>query len=428
MRTHIIYICRSAKLLLCCLFGLLPILASGQTSSPISPKEGVGWWEAFNHGGYVRTRDPYTGRRIGPLYMKVGSGISSLLTVNYVDGYTLGPSATWGYVSKDGWRLELDEEVRWAFSRDELVAYGALRYILPVEQQSRFSLFGGRITRSFDPDPMMPNEHTFMAAGLFGWDKQKYYLLTHVGVRAEVSLAAGLSVDAAVQWRKTEQMVNHRRRNLFGAKSQDNIPIVNGSPYAGKVEDTSFRPLLDVALSWQAGQTLFVRNDLESYIESLYPRLTLRAIAALPDDNLSLETRIEQTYSGLSYMASAGWFPLHNEVALYDYHHFDATRFPWMRDYRLSWFSLLDEYELSTDRSWMEMHVEYCHRDFLLSRFVRNPRFRDFIQVHEAVVCSHSHTEFSYGWAIGPSFRLGFSLGWDKASYDGIAFNLIYGL
>lgn len=428
MHTHIIYICSSVRLLLCGLFGLLPLLAAGQTSSPIPKKVGVSWWEAFNHGGYLRTRDAATGLPIGPWYVKASSGISSLLTVNYVNGYSLGPSATWGYASDDGWRLELDEEVRWAFSRKSLIAYGALRYVLPAERHAQFTLFGGRITRGFDPDPVMSDEHSFMASGLFGWDKQKYYLLTNIGARAEFPLGYGFDLDASFQWRKTQQMTNHRRRNLFGAKSVDNIPLVNGIPYEENIDHQAFHPMLDVALSWQAGQTLFIRNDLESYVESLYPKITLRAIAALPDDNLSMEFRVEQEYNGLSYMASAGWFPIHHEVPLYDFHHFDASRFPWLRQNRISWFSLLDEYELSTDRSWAEMHIEYCHRDFLLSRLVRSPKFRDYIQVHEVAACSRSHTELSYGWAIDEDFRLGFSLGWDDTHYDGIALNLILGI
>ena len=144
------------------LFGLLsclPSAASGQTLASLEgdsvknmqvqearPYCTAGWGNELLHGGVIRTKAE-DGRRTGNHYLVMEPGLSSLLRMDFVNGYTVGPELTLGYMCPNQSRLELDANVEYGFSREAWMGEGALRYIFAPAQDSWVEVFGGRRTR-----------------------------------------------------------------------------------------------------------------------------------------------------------------------------------------------------------------------------------------------------------------------------------------
>ena len=168
---------------------MLPLSASGQTSVPyVQPKASDNWYGVLTKGGMRRNSSGW--------YMQLPGGIQDLIVMNYVDGYSYGPHAIWGHVNKDRSRWELEETVRWASGREQWVAKGSLRYIWPVEYQSFVLLYGGQHMEDFDEDPIMPQQHSLMATGIFGWNHYKLLERTQLGLRASTALNEMLQCTA----------------------------------------------------------------------------------------------------------------------------------------------------------------------------------------------------------------------------------------
>ena len=98
--------------------------------------------------------------------MEIPDGINDLSVMNFVDGYSFGPHAIFGYMSPSRQRFEVEETVRWAVSREAWLAKGALRWYSPVERAVMVELHGGRHTEDYDHDPTMPMSQSLLATGI----------------------------------------------------------------------------------------------------------------------------------------------------------------------------------------------------------------------------------------------------------------------
>ena len=449
MRTHIIYICGSAKLLLGCLLGLLSFVAAGQTSAPfVDKKPGVEWYQMLMQGGMMRQYTDLLDKHRG-WYMIMPNGLSDIITMNYVDGYSVGLHSTIGRMQMDRSRWELEESAYYAFDRGALVAKGALRYMLPVEYETTMEVYGGQFLEDFDTDPVMPRAQSLMASGICGWNHYKLYERTSAGVKLSLPLTFDLKMSAQVGWERRRPKENSKHRNLFGAHAQSNDPRVGvphtanelmlyDGPIAAELAKASLR------FDYLHQRSLLVVDDMTLRETLNYPMLSLLLDMGVGKNRdadrfsfLSVDLRASQTLTlpreddRLSYMASTGFMLRHGTIGLADMHHFDASSFWWQKKQDVSRFALLDNYELSTANSWVEGHVEWTSRSMLFNQLV--PRkyviWREFAQLHAVKVPDHYlHWEAQYGWDIMKAIRVGVSVGFDDAKYRGTAVTMVLDL
>lgn len=401
-------------------------------------RQGVGLWPLVQRGGMYRRGDGY---------LILPDGLGELVTMNYVDGFSLGPHFTAGRMLSDGSRVEVEPTLRYAFGRRVWQGGGALRYILPPERQTWFGVSAGRHSRNFDPDPRLAGSQADMAMSLFGWDHQKFFDLTHAGLTASGPVSDPLLLTASWQWQRRGRLDNHRRRSLFGRRAGANLPSTYRHPGGG---DWEADPVLNfgrhetfiysLRFDYTRGAGVLVVDDMTARTVSMYPTWTLALeLSTLPTFNPATRgwVRYERVEAGVKqtidrapchwrYEASAGFFPDRHGMMLADFRHFDASGFAWQATDGLTWFSLLDDYELSTDRWWLEAHGELLHERLWLSRLARIDGLGEYLQAHFLQVPWRApHTEFSYGVTMGQWMRIGCSVGFDGAHYDGVAFNLI---
>ena len=462
MRTHIIYICGSVKLLLCCLLGWLPLAAAGQTSAPFVAKhQGVEWYQMLMDGGMYREYTDAIDQHCG-WYIAMPNGMSDILSMNYVDGYSFGLHSTIGRMQLDRSRWELEETVRWASGRQTMVGKGALRYVWPVEYESFVELYGGQHLEDFDPDPAMPMSQSLLASGICGWNHYKLYERTSAGFRFSTPLAPGLKMSANVGWERRRRKENTKERNAFGAHAQSNDPRVGISYsvknlwssllniktlsdslilYDGPIDATLAKASL--RFDYTPRRSLMVMDDMTVRESVQSPTISLlidMGIGKNRDaDNfrfLTLDARVSQAVAcsrltdQFLYAASMGVLLNDGNVGLADMHHFDASRFWWQRQQSVTRFALLDNYELSTYKQWAESHAEWNTTRMLLTRLWQpTEEWREFLQLHAVAVANHRlHYEAQYGWDLARVLRVGVSVGFDDFTYRGAGVTMVIDL
>lgn len=431
---------RPIYIIVCSLFCLFPLGASGQTSAHyVQPHPSDSWQSLLLHGGMRRNAEGW--------YMQMPNGIHDLLVMNYVDGYSIGPHAIWGHMNHDRSRWELEETIRWAGSRDRMVAKASLRYFWPVEKQRFVSLYGGQHMEDFDEEPAMPERHSLMTSGLFGWNHNKLLERTQAGVRISSALTGGFQLTGDLRWERRAEKENTRWKNIFGTHAESNVPRVcagdcGSEPilYAGPIGAQLLKGSLQLDLLQH--QTLYVMDDMTAIGLSPDPKYSLKVEVGqglgprwsemrflASSFSMSQSIRLERELDALRYFIALGTTFTHGEVGLADWHHFDASRFWWQCNDGLARFSLLDNYELSTQRWWCEAHAEWSSEDWLLTRSLLTAGARELLQLHAVRVAEHQlHWEGRYAVDLLNMVQLGISVGFNDMKCAGFSLGMILNL
>lgn len=425
---------------MCSLLFMLPVGALGQTALHyVKPHASDPWNTLLLHGGMKRNE--------GGWYMQLPNGIHDLLVMNYVDGYSYGPHAVWGHFNKNHSRWELEETVRWAESRNRWVAKAELRYVLPAEWQSSVSVYGGQHMEDFDENPIMTLQQSLMATGIFGWNSYKLLERTQAGLHMTTPVTGYLQLTGDMRWERRRSKHNSRSRNLFGKWAESNVPRIRDEAdepslalYEGPVEAELLKASLQLDL--QRDITIYVIDDLTSLRVSPEPLYSLRLEMGQGIGSrwqkmrfLSLDLgvrhtiRLNRRVDRLKYYASCGAMIHNGEVGLADWHHLDASRFWWQSTEGLTRFALLDNYELSSNRWWSELHTEWSTDHLLFTRLTRTEGFRETLQFHLAKVAGRqTHWECQYGWDLFGQLGLGISVGYNNIKCAGVAFSMMLNL
>lgn len=426
------------NIIMCSLLCLFPLGAVGQTTTDLQPSSSAAkierLAETLKHLEVCR----------GPHRFSLPNGLSDLLSMNYVDGYSFGPHFVYSYTMTDRCRWEIEPTLRWASGRDQWVGKASLRYFWPVEQQRYVELYGGQTMEDFDEQPAMPMQHSLMASGLFGWNHYKLLERTQAGVRVSSAVNGALLLTGDVRWERRRAQENSRDKNVFGATAESNVPRirdVNDEPaltlYDGPVNAELVK--VGLQLDFMQHKTLYVVDDVTAFAFSHMPHYSLKldmgqGVGKECSDmrfislDLSMQQliRLEREHDRLRYYVGAGAMWHQGEIGLADWHHLDASRFWWQRTDGLTRFALLDNYELSTDRWWSEAHVEWSSPCMLLTRLMRDDTFRETLQLHIAQVADRqTHWECQYGWDLARQMQLGVTVGFDRMKYSGVTFGFM---
>lgn len=387
----------------------LPLAMLGQVILPQS--KGTDWSTMLQNGGFVRKNNKY-------IYLE--QGYTYFVGMDFVNGYTLGPRATFGIVNKDYSRWELDEDIKWGFSRERLMAKGALRYVFQPQYFGFLEVFGGKFTHDFNHDAIEDYQRQ-IATTLFGSSPIKLYDRTYVGIKGSVALNSFLQMRGEVSWDKRTQVENHRNRSLFGKKGGINVPYVHGEAMPDFGEDKLMR--MQLGFDFTPGRRIFVQDDMHSTSASRYPTFSLLSSAGFNDGlrYLSLDLSVDGTYKIASksnqilYFASGGFFPVRKQLLLMDYHHFDTSTSLWRWRKTITWTTLLENYELATTEKWIQGHVEWDYKHL-------------YSQLHAIKTPGMpSHEEIAFGVEYFGN-RIGVAVGFKDMDYYKAAVRLIINL
>jgi hypothetical protein len=399
-------------------------------------------------------------RRWGDTYLTLDEGIAGVADFNYVEGFQLGTTGTLGFFTPSHRRWEVTPLLRYGFSSERWQEELTVRYYAPVEREAWLELSCGDRTTDFNPQPQLAHGQAAIAMSIFAWDHPKFYHLRHLTARGSTAVGDEVILTGTLSWQQREARPNSRWRSFFGSRvTQNDLPWPEGTtsatgvnPGAGltsRSDSAWYFPTTEVLklradVAYTPGRRLLVLNDMEARSLSRYPTLTAgvevtadvpRAHRSLADLRrrerweLGVEQTLRTTAGRLQYRAEVGTFTGQRDGQLMDYRHFEASRFGWQRQDPVTWFTLLDDYRLSTDRSWALLCSRLEGQRLLLSRLCgrRWPR-----EVTERVglrllkvTSAPLHTELEYGWDFSRLLSLGASVAFADGAYDGVGVRLV---
>ncbi len=206
---------------------------------------------------------------------------------------------------------------------------------------------------------------------LFEKNFPKFYQKSFITGASSRELARGLEGTASLDYSRNKNLVNHSSFKIFDKKE---IEFTSNNPFSPAIETPLFPDYTaltaNLILTYTFAQKYITRPDGKIYQESKSPRIEFayrKGINSVLNsdvdyDLVSLEVYKDRLSAGMwgyfSFVVGAGKF-LNNSVLYYpDSKHFrgnnSLTSLPNLRK-----FSFLDFYQYSTDRHYVEAHLEY---------------------------------------------------------------------
>ena len=299
---------------------------------------------------------------------------------NTVEGFGLKYGVTYLKEFEYNRKYSIRPEVRYGFANHTFTGSLAGNYLYDPVRKANVNLAFGSGIYDLNRYVTMNLLSNTLNSLLFEKNFPKFYQKTFLNGGTSRELARGLQGTVALEYSKNKHLVNHSDFKFFDKKD---VEFTTNNPFSPILETPLFpdyKALTATAtLAYTIGQKYITRPDGKIYQESKSPRLELsyrKGIKNVFDsdvdyDLISLEVYKERISTGLwgyfSYVVGAGKF-LNNNVVFYpDSKHFrgnnSLTSLPDLRK-----FSFLDFYQYSTDRHYVEAHLEYNFAGLIMNK------------------------------------------------------------
>jgi hypothetical protein len=340
------------------------------------------------------------------------SGLLSIDKVSYntVQGFTF--NAPFNYTKSDtlGHYFTLNPDVTYAFSREHLDFSLSSYYRYNGIKRSYIGFSLGSKAVDFNEktgiDPLL----NAISSLHFKDNYMKLYDKNYINIWHNTDLANGLSLSARVEFANRKQLYNTNSWYITDPDDKDytsNIPA-------------GINPLLvqdNKSFSYEAKLEYTPRHRY--YIEKGVKQMTwyhnqptfgLRYKQAVKDvfdseaDYSLLEASIKQEFETgfndrLSYQLKAGSFLTSKNMHFSDFKHFNTSNPTVMFNSDLNTFRLLDYYQHSTTKDYLEAHLQYESDRFLLKRL---PILNNSLAIQERVFANYlTHENKKNYWEVG---------------------------
>ncbi|MEJ5994612.1 DUF5686 and carboxypeptidase regulatory-like domain-containing protein [Pedobacter sp. Du54] len=379
--------------------------------------------------------------RYAKTYIHLDALLSSVY-YNTVEGLGLKYGASFGKTLDEQRSFSIRPQIRYGFSNHIFTANLTGTYLYNRLKRASVSGGFGSTIDDLNSYGTMSVRSNAINSLLFETNLAKFYKQEFATINTVRELADGLQGSLSVNYAKNSTLEN---TSSFKIRDIKDRAFTSNNPFTPTVESPLFPTYssfnLNASLTYTIGQRYTTTPYAKRYEASKYPRFNLnyrKGFKGVLDsdvdyDFLGFEIFQERIRTGLfgytSFVIGAGKF-LNNESVFYpERKHFrgnSSTIFP----PNLRKFRYLDFYQYSTDRHYMEMHVEHNFAGFILNKL---PILRK-LKLEEIVGFNYlnqpdkrNYKEFYFGIE-----RLGFGVSYGFA-YDGRkrvdqGFRIAYGL
>ncbi|WP_432708049.1 DUF5686 and carboxypeptidase regulatory-like domain-containing protein [Pedobacter sp.] len=313
------------------------------------------------------------------------------LFYNTVEGFGFSYGVTYTKEFENARRYIIRPEVRYGFANKILTGNISSSYIYDPVKRADVGLSFGSGIYDLNPFGTMTMLSNSLNSLLFGKNFPKFYQKQFINGRTSRLLARGLQGTVSLEYANNRNLVNH---TLYSFKKDNEF--TSNNPFSPLVETPLFpnyQALTAYArLSYSIKQEYITRPDGIFYQESKYPRIDLAYRKGIKNvfgsdadyDLVTLELTKERISTGLwgyfSFLVGTGKFLNNNTVYYPDSKHFrgnnSLTSLPDLRK-----FSFLDFYQYSTDRHYVEAHLEYNFAGLITNKIplLRNIKLEEVI-------------------------------------------------
>lgn len=371
-----------------------------------------------------------------PLNKKVQFGYSGLLRAcpqyDFVDGFWLGQQFTLRTsftesrvltVSPSLYYTTAGKSINWQI--DGSYQYAPMR-------RGNVSLSGGQTTADYNGESGTLLAINSIASLFFGENPVKFYKKKFVALSNTVELANGLPLTTGISYEKRNALHNRQSYNFFGNTPSSNLPNGQLTP----MPDNSAMKV-KIRLAYTPQYHYWKHRGKKMYIYSDYPTFSIQYEAGISTGSQEsasfnkLEGNISQTikiseFDRIGYTVNGGKFLSDKRVYFPDFKHFDTNELFITGSSLDNSFCLFDNYIYSTNKQWLQAHLNYTSDYLLFKRlpFLQKYMFNEALHTRTLWIPGKSYSEFGYSVGFSNIARIGVFVGLEKGKYDAVGFTI----
>ncbi len=353
--------------------------------------------------------------------------------------YTLStPVQNISFNTVQGWHgsfgldyLKLDEEDGTAFQVNTAINYGLSdRRVRPMASlYYRFNKFSrpilrvkiGNEARQFNSEEPITAIGNSITSLFFERNFAKFYDLTFVEFSHSQEITNGIQTNVSLGFEDRKPLFNTTDFTYFDDEDKQytsNNPLEPENFDTAAIDDHTIVKL-GVEVRIRFGQQYLNYPDEKFNIPSeVYPSLYLGYEKGLASSSVSnhydqFKVRLTQSFDiankgEFSYNIRAGAFANQRDISFVDYQHFNGNESYVTRKDYMETFFLLPYYTLSTNRSYVEGHVEHNFNGFIVNRIPLIKKLNAHLILSGKFLATSENRPYSeFGVALG-------NLGWKK--------------
>jgi hypothetical protein len=307
------------------------------------------------------------------------------LSFNTVDGFIYGFDFRFYKKWKNNKSLTVMPDIKWAFSREQLMWRINANYRFNGLKQRQLTLNTGTTSKDLGNGGGI---NTFLNSATTLLLKENYlklYETKYITLGYTTELINGLNLEIKAGYEERKELQNTTNFSLSNSSKEysDNIPdnmyLENGSNPFYTIRNQRHADLA-AKLTYTPLQKYRIRNGIKSPRGSDWPTFNLiwkhgvNEFSELESklreyDMIKVEASKDRSigaFSNFRWRVSAGGFIDNTNLCFYDFFHFNPQPFPLLfNDYEDA-FMLPDYYSTSTPDAYCEMHIKYTTPYLLL--------------------------------------------------------------
>jgi hypothetical protein len=309
-------------------------------------------------------------------YFNVGGGVSAL-EFNTVQGLRVGETFNFSKGLENLKRYRIGINLGYGFSNKDFYGSATTSYLYNPQKFASLSIEGGREYAQFNGNnPIAPFINSLYSL-LNTQNYLKLYLKNYVLVTHSSELINGLYFTPSLEYSEREPLVNTTDYTWIKTKNTYTSNDPRDTSNHGNSFSANQSISLTMKLRYVIKQRYFTAPHVKTVTGSKFPTLLLlykKGISMPGSDvdydllSLGLEQNLHLKRLGVtSYLIKAGMFLNTNKMFFMDYYHFNGNQ-TLFSTFDMAGFQLLGYYTNSTNKQFLEGHLEHNFNGFIFSK------------------------------------------------------------
>ena len=308
-------------------------------------------------------------------------GLLSTFAFNAVQGFNVTTGLDYSQYSKDNGTTKLGVITNYGIAENKFRFSGYASHLFNEINYNQITLSGGSTILQFNQDQPIKTPINSFASSWFGKNYAKFFEKRFFSIHYEQYAFTGLKLQAEVEYAERKTLKNHLRNSPFvpSLDFSSNNPLdpkdFEGEPFKN---NNIYKFSLGANIVFD--QKIISYPNQKQYLPvSSYPTISLNLVKGLNASYhdysytfVSISSIFNKTisnYGNLYFGISAGKFLEQNDIAFTDYKHFNGNQtFIGSSNIYNKQFNLLPYYEYSTNKDYLEVHMEHDFRGYLMNK------------------------------------------------------------
>jgi len=389
-----------------------------------------------HHNPQFKVSHLILGGRIGSDTARVSFRYDGLLLAvpeyNFVDGAWVGQKV---YIktrlNKHNY-LEISPFVYYTWGRNKVIYGSDFKLDYAPLRRGKLKLFAASTSEDFNPDGITRFDN-FISSATDRESDNYFYLKDYVSLENSIDIINGLKLTTGFEIAKRRGTTNHANWGIWGDPKRIKPNIFP----TDKFDATSY----SIELSYAPRAYYTITDGKKEYKKITSPVFTLEykeGFSSWQTNNSKYRTlrgEIKQNirinyFNRLDYLVEGGGFlGSTSHTHFTDYHHFNTSKMFSISKWPYNTFVLLDNYEASTNKYWIQSQINYESRYLLLKRipFLQGLPITENLHFKTLYTPDFKmYSEGGYSLDLMRLINFGVHVSFHKGKFDAFGFRLSY--